>query len=107
VRARCHALASRTRARILALTGLDPICPNSPEWFAQMFAARLPVGIKPKAAQKRLYDEFKVEVPLLLWNGASFIRVSFQAYNDEADAEALIGALYALLRLEGSKTLSN
>ena len=45
----------------------------------------------------RLYDEHRVEAPLIRWNGQSFIRVSFQAYNDEDDADALVLALARLL----------
>ena len=45
----------------------------------------------------RLYDEHRVEAPLIRWNGQAFIRVSFQAYNDEDDADALVFALARLL----------
>lgn len=34
---------------------------------------------------------------MIRWNGQSFIRVSFQAYNDEADSNALVQALVHLL----------
>ncbi len=43
VRVRCHALASDVRARLAALTGLDPLAPDGPAWFGQMVAAPLPV----------------------------------------------------------------
>ena len=87
VRRRCHALAADTRRRIDALTGLPPICPDT--WFPQFFAARLP-ECDLDALKARLYDEHRVEAPLIRWNGQAFIRVSFQAYNDEADADALV-----------------
>jgi isopenicillin-N epimerase len=94
VRRRCHRLADETRSRIDKLTGLPPICPDT--WFAQFFAARLPEcdldGLKA-----RLYDEHRIETPMIRWNGQAFIRVSFQAYNDEADADALVRALAHLL----------
>ena len=45
----------------------------------------------------RLYDEHRIEAPLIRWNDQSFIRVSFQAYNDEDDADALVLALARLL----------
>ena len=45
----------------------------------------------------RLYDEHRIEAPLIRWNGQAFIRVSFQAYNDEDDADALLRALARLL----------
>ena len=39
VRAECHELLREARRRIEALTDLPPICPDSPEWFAQMAAS--------------------------------------------------------------------
>jgi isopenicillin-N epimerase len=96
VRQRCHALASDTRKRLNALTGLEPICPDSSEWFAQMCAARLP-EVDLDNLKNRLYDNYRIEVPLYRWNGRPLIRVSFQAYNGQADAEALVEALARLL----------
>lgn len=98
VRVKCHALAAETRNRINALTGVDPICPESPEWFGQMGAMRLP-PLDVNVLKAKLYDEFRIEVPVYLWSGQPFIRASFQGYNTQADADALVGALSTLLRL--------
>ena len=96
-RRRCHRLAVETRARIDALTGLPPICPEGGDlWFAQLCAARLP-ACDLDTLKARLYAEHRVEAPLIRWNGQRFIRVSFQAYNDEADVDALLQALAHLL----------
>ena len=81
VRQQCHELACRTRQRLNALTGLAPICPESPQWFMQMFAARLPVHTDLEALKQRLYDDYRVEVPVVAWHGQKFIRVSLQGYN--------------------------
>jgi isopenicillin-N epimerase len=94
VRRRCHALAVATRGRIVELTGLPGICPET--WFGQLFAARLP-ECDVDALKARLYQEHRVEAPLIRWNGRPFIRVSFQAYNDEEDADALLRGLIRLL----------
>jgi selenocysteine lyase/cysteine desulfurase len=45
----------------------------------------------------RLYDEYHIEVPTLLWNRLKLIRISIQAYNNGSDADALIEALRSLL----------
>jgi isopenicillin-N epimerase len=97
VRRACRALAADTRERIEALTGLPPLCPDSPEWFTQLVAARLPEAVDIDPLKARLWDEFRVEVPLIVWNGQKLIRVSFQGYNTEADADALVKALHACL----------
>ncbi|RMF85819.1 MAG: aminotransferase class V-fold PLP-dependent enzyme [Nitrospinota bacterium] len=98
VRQHCRALASQTRQRLSELTGLDPICPDAPEWFTQMIAARLP-PVDIDQLKARLYDEFRIEVPPRIWNGQHLIRVSFQAYNGQEDVDALVEALQKLLPL--------
>ncbi len=96
IRERCHDLASRTRQRINDRTGLSAICPDSPAWFGQMAAARLP-DLPVEVLQRRLYNRYRIEIPVQRWNGQPLIRVSFQAYNDASDAEALVDALDELL----------
>lgn len=94
VREQCHGLAAETRERIVSLTGLPPICSDAA--FGQMFAAELP-ACDLDLLKIRLYDEHRVEVPLIRWGKRCFVRVSFQAYNDRADAYALLRGLALLL----------
>ena len=101
VRVACHDLLGEARQRIETLTGLPPICPDSPEWYAQMAAFPLPACDGP-ALQRRLYDEYRVEVPIIAWGGGQFVRVSGQAYNTRDDVDTLVEALAALLPPAGS-----
>ena len=95
-RARCHGLALAARQRLAAVTGLAPLAP--PELLGQMTAAPLPAGLDAEALKARLYDEHRIEIPVLKRGDDRFIRASFQGYNDEADLEALVAALELLLR---------
>jgi isopenicillin-N epimerase len=96
VRKECHELLRYARQAIGELTGLEPICPDSPEWYAQMAAFPLP-PCDGAALQRRLYDEYRIEVPIIEWNGRQFVRVSIQGYNLNADVAALVQALRPLL----------
>jgi isopenicillin-N epimerase len=91
----CHELVRYARQKITALTGLPPITPDAPEWFAQMAAFPLPSG-DAEALQRRLYDEFAVEIPIMAWNEQRLVRISIQGYNTQADVEALVDALQTL-----------
>lgn len=95
VRADCHFLSVQTRRRIEALTGLPSIC--SEDRFYQMFTVRLPTSLDLDHFKFDLYDRFRVEAPIILWNNEKFMRLSFQAYNDESDANRLIESLRELL----------
>jgi isopenicillin-N epimerase len=63
-----------------------------------MFAACLPAHTDLAVLKQRLYDEYRVEVPVVAWNGQKFIRVSFQGYNTPCDADTLVAALARLLK---------
>lgn len=92
-RAECHALAADTRRRIVELTGLPPVCPDSPDWFMQLALSPMP-KIDLSALAQRLFKQYKIEVPVIQWNSnPGAMRISFQAYNTQADADALIDAL--------------
>ncbi len=95
---RCHHLARSVRREINALTGLQPLCPETSSWFKQMFAARLPDGTDEKELKQLMYDEYRIEVPLYRWCGKPFIRVSIQGYNNQSDVDKLTGALGELLQ---------
>jgi isopenicillin-N epimerase len=96
VRSACHALLRTIRQRIHSLTGLPPLCPDSPAWYAQMASMPLPPCDAP-VLQRRLWDEARIEVPLVEGAHGPLIRVSIQAYNTPADGDALLEALAARL----------
>ncbi len=96
VRAECHELAAEFRRRVTELTGLPPLSPDSAEWYKQMVAVPLP-DCDIDALKKRLYDDHRIEIPLLMWNGLPLIRASFQAYNTRDDLDRIVAALAVLL----------
>ncbi len=99
VREACHALAAEARARIAALTGLEQICPDSPEWWGQMCTLPLPITGKAagEALKQHLWEDYQIEVPITEWQGRLFARVSIQAYNSPNDVDRLVEALARLL----------
>ncbi len=97
VRAECHKLAREAQQRIVELTGLPPLHPDDAVWYAQMAAAPLPAETDIVKLKMQLYDEYRIEVPLIAWNGVKLIRVSIQGYNGQRDVDELMRALVALL----------
>ena len=95
-----HGLAEQARARIVAVTGLEPPIPNSPDWYGSMISLPLPPlagdPLKPgyrDPLQDRLWDRHRIEVPVVHWQGRRFLRVSCHLYNTTADIEQLAEAL--------------
>lgn len=92
VRIACHELATDTETRIRELTGFPSIYSNH-SWFAQMVSMPLPAETDISALKEYLYNEHRIEAPLMEWNGHKLIRVSIQGYNTVKDVDALIKAL--------------
>ncbi|WP_158262529.1 MULTISPECIES: aminotransferase class V-fold PLP-dependent enzyme [Pirellulaceae] len=45
------------------------------------------------ALKLRLYDQFKIEIPVIRWQNRTFLRVSAHAYTTEKDIQTLLNAL--------------
>ncbi len=99
VRNACHALLREARERVGALTGLEQISPESREWWGQMCAIPLPADhpLTAEELQRRLWDDYQVEVPIPEWQERRFVRVSIQAYNSARDVDRLLDGLSHLL----------
>lgn len=97
IRERCHGLAANTVSRIAHLSQLQPLSPLTPQWFCQMASAPLPASVDVNTLHTQLYDDFHIEIPILEWNGHKLARCSFQAYNTQEDADALLEALEQLI----------
>lgn len=95
VRARCHALAVEAQRSVIDLTGIP--APVPPDHFAQMALCEMPASVDLPTLKRRLYDEHRVEVPVIAWNGRKFIRVSVQGYNTPVDIDTLLSALKAVI----------
>ena len=99
VRDSCYQLAAYAQKRICELTGLAPLHSQAEGWFAQMAAAPLPADTDLVLLKKRLYDEYKIEIPVHEWNRNKLIRISVQGYNTKRDIDKLVSALSVLLNL--------
>lgn len=94
-RRRCHAMACEAQRQVLARNGLTPIAPD--ECFGQMLPipVRVTGGPDAEALRRHLFDKHRIEVPVTQHAGRSFVRLSVQAYNTQADVDALLAALAA------------
>lgn len=90
VAARCRRLALDMRAMFAEVLGGEPLAP--PSWYAQLVSHEIAPD-EPDRIQARLYDEFRIEIPISNLDDRWYIRASVQGYNDEGDLEALAAAL--------------
>ena len=97
VRNLCHQLVTSAQNRICELTGFAPLHPQTDGWFAQMASTPLPAHTDVASLKKRLYDVYRIEVPVHEWSGNKLIRISVQGYNTKRDVDTLVHALSELL----------
>jgi isopenicillin-N epimerase len=93
VRQECHELVRLARMGMAELTAVQPLVADDPRWFAQMATLPLPEGTDTEALKRRLYDDFRVEIPVHRWGDTPCVRISVQGYNTRADVERLLEAV--------------
>jgi isopenicillin-N epimerase len=96
IQKKSYELLRSTIERICDLVKMEPLYPLDSDFYIQMGIAPLPnsdLGL----LKRRLYDEYKVEVPLIQWEDHQFIRISVQGYNTQDDLDKLSSALEVLL----------
>ena len=97
VRRESYVLLSQAIERICDISGLPPLYPLGSDFYFQMGIAPLPAVADLVILKARLYDEYKVEVPLIQWRDKKFVRISVQGYNTQEDIDALVEALTVML----------
>ena len=89
-RARCHGMAVETLHRVLRRNGLQPVAPD--DSYAQMVT--IPVRSSDADGLRRwLFEQHRIEVPVTQHGGHTFVRLSVQVYNTQADLDLLCAAL--------------
>jgi isopenicillin-N epimerase len=92
VKKRCRNLTQETRDRVYDIIKTEPICPNNDEWLGQM--SSIIINLENRLEFKwMLLDKYKIEIPIYPWKDKILFRISFNAYNDEKDADRLIEVL--------------
>jgi len=101
---RNHAVALRARDILCEALGIDKPAPD--DMLAAMASVPLPDGtateIDPLGGdpvQNALFDQFKIEVPVMIWPSPPkrILRVSAQLYNTVDEYKRLASALRELL----------
>jgi len=105
-----HALALEARALVCAAAGTAPPCPDG--MVGSLASIVLPDGPttqvswrRPDPIQQRLFDTWRIEVPVMSWPAAPrrLIRVSAQLYNDRRQYERLAEGLARELAAEPAR----
>ncbi len=95
--ARNRALVKSNSIRFCNLMNSVPVCPVSDDYLVQMFS--IPVNCSnPEALYQYLFNQYKIEIPVMRQDDKVFVRYSIQSYNDQSDLDRLYEALTEIIR---------
>lgn len=114
IRSRVSRLTGYARQRFRALSELEVATPTEPSLHGAMTAFRLPDGIDPAALRQGLWQQYRIEAPVIEWSESfvgraalalepqpvpwrTLIRLSTWWYNTEEEIDRLATALGRLL----------
>ena len=92
---RCRQIIIDSLSSFESVLGTRPITVGG-DWTGQMVSHPLPVNATGDL-KDILWNEYGIEIPIFEWSGASYIRPSFQVYNEEKDMDSLMNALESIL----------
>ena len=96
VSAECRAMVRNNAQRFFDLLNTKPICPVNEDFIAQMLSIRIQTP-NPDKLKAHLFDEYQVEVPVMVHEDKVFLRYSIQGFNTQKDLDRLYDALVEVL----------
>lgn len=91
----CRKMALENGLRFCVLAESEPLAPLSEEFYGQLFS--IPIRVEnPQEFQKKLFKEYKIEIPVAVQNGTSYLRYSVQAFNTQNELDYLFDSLVDL-----------
>ena len=96
-----HDLTVWAHELLCAAWGVEPISPLDGSMIGSIASVPVPASIRarfnePEELMAKLYDQYRIEVPVMLWNDLWYLRVSAQAFNEPSEYEALAEAVLQL-----------
>lgn len=95
---RNHRLAAYARARLLEIPGTSSLTPDDRAWYGWMVSVALPEG-DHSGLQKRLWEAYRIEVPVHAFGSQTLIRISCHIYITKQNIDHLIRVLRRELRV--------
>jgi isopenicillin-N epimerase len=91
----CRTLTQLNAKRFCDLMGTRALSTISNDFIAQLFS--IPINIdSPDKLHNTLYQDFKIQIPVLAHEGNFYLRYSIQGFNNQQDLDKLYSALVDL-----------
>lgn len=101
-----HQLVQQAGKRLSELCGSEWLIPDDSQWYGTMLTVPLPAGPSLRASPNAwdpwtqwLWEQHRIEIPVVDWRGRRHLRISSHLYNTSADIDHLLAAIAELLKL--------
>jgi isopenicillin-N epimerase len=95
VRTACHEMVLANAERFYDLLESKPISPLTSEWIGQMISIPIKTNA-PEVLQRRLFTDYKIEIPIMRQENDVYMRYSINAFNTIENLDTLYHALSEL-----------
>ncbi|MFN0031201.1 MAG: aminotransferase class V-fold PLP-dependent enzyme [Flavobacteriales bacterium] len=96
VAAGCRQMVQQNVQRFADLLQTTPLAPIGDDFFGQMCSLEVK-GHDPIALKQKLYNEYRIEIPVMPHEGKVYIRYSINVFNTQDDLDELYEALQKIL----------
>lgn len=90
-------LVRENAPRFLNLLNAEALSPITEDFIAQLYSIKIKTK-EPEKLKAHLYDDYKIEIPIMRHGNDVFIRYSINAFNTQEDLDKLYNALQSTLK---------
>jgi isopenicillin-N epimerase len=87
-KATCRNVILQQYPEFCELLNTEPLCPVSEEFLGQMCSIPIRTD-NPVQLKETLYNDYKIEIPVMQHGNENYLRISYQVYNSLDNLEYL------------------
>ena len=92
----CRELVKANALRFCKILNAEPLTPINDDFLVQLYCTQIKTN-EPEKLQRNLFENYKIEIPIMRQGDKIFIRYSIQAFNTQADLDKLASALEEII----------
>ncbi|MBW7845578.1 MAG: aminotransferase class V-fold PLP-dependent enzyme [Bacteroidia bacterium] len=89
----CHLNLMQKAPELFTLLQTTPLAPLNNEFMGQMVSAEIKTT-EPEKLQRTLFEKHQIEIPIMRHDDKCYIRISYQAFNNNAEIDYLYKCLH-------------